>query len=300
MSSQRMLSALESTADLRAVARVQRPTILLVLRCGEFPSETLKRAGALCEALNADLTIMRVLDCYPVISPSLRPFAMTDGAQALDGLLKLRFATSAWAESALGRAFPQARLELQRGGYVQLACRRARELNASVIVVAPGAGPIDSAIESIAISTGISVLVGRWSEQHDSIVVAATDLEDPRFPVLRAAAELSRALGASLVPVHNISPLSARLRGSVSRPEAFARAAAELHLGQAGVVSEDSDAARAILREARAREADLVIVGLRPRSWLQGLRRPSVASCVLRDARRSVLLTPLPRERAKA
>ncbi|HEX5658601.1 MAG TPA: universal stress protein, partial [Polyangiales bacterium] len=115
-----------------------------------------------------------------------------------------------------------------------------------------------------------------------------------------------------------VSPLPALLRGAVSHPRSMrsrncwieaakqqkqgglARALGELQLDESGVVSEDNDAARAILQEARARNADLVVVGLRRRSWLDRLLSPSVASAVVRGARRSVLVTPLTRSHAQA
>ncbi|HEX5659949.1 MAG TPA: hypothetical protein VFX59_22290, partial [Polyangiales bacterium] len=157
----------------------------------------------------ADLRVIRVIHHFAGLSPALREFEVRDAAQALDEVLALRAATSAWIDTVLGHALPQSQLEVQRGDYVDLTCERALQLEAALIVVSPSQRLRDSSVESIATFSNTPVLVARWRAETSPLVVAATDLEDVGFPVLRAAAELARVLGASLVPVHNVSPLPA-------------------------------------------------------------------------------------------
>jgi nucleotide-binding universal stress UspA family protein len=297
-------------------AHVAEPAscVVFALRADEFPSESLRRAVALCEAMHADLRILRVVDPVPFVSRSMRPFDTSDATRALDALAQLRRATQSWIESTLGGAFAPHQLELARGDFVEVTRERTLDLGAVLTVVAPSQRLLDSSIESLATQTGIPVLVARSSAELDPFVVAATDLEDTEFPVLRAASKLAQILGAAVIPVHNVSPLPVLLREALHHPRALSqraawieiaqerkrsgleRAADELELGQAGVVLSDYDAARGILEEARSRKADLVVVGLRNRSWLERLLSPSVATCIVRDARRSVLITPLTRQ----
>jgi nucleotide-binding universal stress UspA family protein len=299
----------EKEACTRAPDRTS--PVVLALRGGEFPGESLKRADALAEAMGVELRIVRVVDPYPVLTPSMRLFNARDAARALDELTKLREATCEWFESALGHALSPGQLEVVRGDFVEITCERALELAAALVVIAPSRRLLDSNVESLATRSGLPILIARSGSELDPCVVAATDLEDARFPVLRAAAQLAQVLGAAVVPVHNVCPLPAMLRGAAHHPSALreraawlatakerkqsglARAVGELELSQAGVISDDYDAARAILHEARSRKADLVVVGLRTRSWIERLLSPSVATSVVRGARRSVLITPL-------
>ncbi len=72
----------------------------------------------------------------------------------------------------------------------------------------------------------------------------------------------------------------------------LARAARRLHTHAETVVACEATPADAILREARLRNANLVVVGMR-RSWVDRLPGASVAAQVVNQAWRSVLVAPL-------
>jgi nucleotide-binding universal stress UspA family protein len=59
------------------------------------------------------------------------------------------------------------------------------------------------------------------------------------------------------------------------------------------VIEFDADPAEAVLAAARERDADLIVVGVQRKTWLDCLLQPSMASHIVANARRSVLLTPI-------
>jgi nucleotide-binding universal stress UspA family protein len=131
---------------------------------------------------------------------------------------------------------------------------------------------------------------------HDGqgAIIAATDLEDPRFPVVHYAADLAARLTASLVLVHNVTPDD---HEGINRGRWLLGSLAE-QAGDAAQfeLSSRPSAAESILAVARRRDADLVIVGIRTRRWPQLLHAPAAAA-VLAGALRSVLVTPIVRKR---
>ncbi|GAB4217020.1 MAG: hypothetical protein OHK0013_44150 [Sandaracinaceae bacterium] len=74
------------------------------------------------------------------------------------------------------------------------------------------------------------------------------------------------------------------------------RVSARLQVEADAVVRAEPTATDAILREARAREGDLIVVGARPRRWFERLFARSVASQVVERAKRSVLVADRARE----
>jgi nucleotide-binding universal stress UspA family protein len=149
------------------------------------------------------------------------------------------------------------------------------------------------------------VLASR-AEGNGGAIVAATDLSKPDFPVLTKAASLATVLGKELVTVHNAGPLSALasvvvlpnvvISGGVSegmRRESLARATTGLPVAATPAVRTEYHAADGILKEARSRNASLIVVGTHRRSWLERALSRSVAQRVVDEARRSVLVTPM-------
>ena len=167
-------------------------------------------------------------------------------------------------------------------------------------------GRFGGLVVALANLANVPVLIAR-APSADETIVAATDLQAANYPVLRQAAQLAEQIDASLVALHNVPPppMSAR---TVTRAATFdsavesqtedrrrrlERATSELQLFAEAVVSHEANSADAILREARARDADVVVVGARRPSWFERLRRGSVPSRVVDRARRSVLVTPI-------
>jgi nucleotide-binding universal stress UspA family protein len=131
-------------------------------------------------------------------------------------------------------------------------------------------------------------------------MVAATDCSDPSLPVVREASIVGRALGLRLTLVHNIdqraSQFAERIRFPMSTSLADLLAARHLeHLEQRAadsevVITRDDASAHAVLEVAEARQAALLVVGVKP---------PEVASHrtandIFDGASQSVLFIPLP------
>jgi nucleotide-binding universal stress UspA family protein len=164
----------------------------------------------------------------------------------------------------------------------------------------------------LARTANIPVLVLRETSLQKTIV-AATDLEDSDYPVLRKAAEIAERLRWRVIPFHNVTPLSLNIgtetpwppmttmasdAESEHRQMRLARASRRLHIDAPSVTASELSPADGILQIARANDADIVVVGARPRSLLGYLVANGVAAQVVDRARRSVLVTPLDKSEA--
>jgi nucleotide-binding universal stress UspA family protein len=181
----------------------------------------------------------------------------------------------------------------------------ALAVNAQLIVV-PTRRHSGSIVTRLAHAAQLPVLVAKPATGHP-IIVAATDLQGASYPLLRTTAELGEQLRAPVVAFHNVTPVSMMLNPLCSLPITPSRddgaiaarkarlslASEHLHLSGQSVAC-DLDPVEAILREARTRGADLVVVGTRPRSWFGRVLGASTAVRVVDRARRSVLVAPLP------
>ncbi len=301
----------ESAKPHRAAKR-----ILLALRAGEFPAGSLMHAMDLCQTLNADLHVVRVLPYASMASQALRPLAYDDAARAVDEMRGERAAVMRWLEEVTGRPEAPERVEVCRGDFVSSVLEQLEQIEPALLVIAPRSERFHSSAEQLADRGGVPILVARWSARRGTTIVAATDLRESDFPVVRSAAELATALTASVVPLHNVSPLSAIVSRILRQPNALrdpkavlrerdnqqrqglARAREQLALEHRGVVSREDAAMDAILQEATQRRADVVVVGLRARSWLERSFGTSVAAQVVKHAQGSVLVTPLTARRA--
>jgi len=137
-------------------------------------------------------------------------------------------------------------------------------------------------------------------------ILAATTLDDPGFPVLRAAvAEVERA-GGQVTAIHCLEPMA--LVAPVDVPTVLVaptndlvnaasahllRAATELGLDQASLRVEIASPAEKILETARTLAADLIIVGTHGRSGAARLLLGSVAEEIVRNAPCNVLVVHL-------
>jgi nucleotide-binding universal stress UspA family protein len=196
-------------------------------------------------------------------------------------------------------------LHVATGEFVTEVAKHAFELGAQLIVVPPRKR-MGTVVTRLARAAALPVLVARTATAHQTIV-AATDLRDGDYPVLRKAAELGARLRASVVAVHNVTPVSLfvnpesgwpvtllRTAGAAAASELrLARVLSRLQLNAGSVLADAVNPVDAILREASARDADLVVVGTRPRSWFSHLAGGSVAAQVVDRACGSVLVSPL-------
>jgi nucleotide-binding universal stress UspA family protein len=176
-----------------------------------------------------------------------------------------------------------------------------------MVALAPRKRRFGTLVTTLAHASGVPVVVLRPATSQHAIV-AATNLEEVDYPVLRKAIELGEQLHERVIPVHNVTPLSVVVspdsmlppitvwpgRGETEvRRVRLAHAVDQLHIAARGLVANDVNPAEAILRVARVEDADVVIVGAHPRSWFGRLVSGSVAAQVVNRARRSVLVVPL-------
>jgi nucleotide-binding universal stress UspA family protein len=186
----------------------------------------------------------------------------------------------------------------------------------ALIVISPEARALGQRAASLAASSQVPVLVPRKAPAN-RVILAATDLA-AHVPVLRLAAALASQLDAQLVALHNVAPFAVLPVSAVaaqglvwpelvpvfpdpalaSRSESLRTACQQLPVTPLRIIREESNVSDAISSEARAKGADLIVVGVRRRSWWQRLLREGVAAQVVEQVECSVLVAPLSPEGA--
>lgn len=284
-------------------ARTRRD-VLFVTNGKEHRSAGLLRAAALARMFGGELSVA-------CAAPPLRHnmlFPHRNAAQVSDAASEhvgQRARLRAFCDAVLTEALPADRLFVREGGVAQVAVDVADEIGAALIVLGT-AGDGRTATE-VAGASRLPVLVARRPRRGS--IVAATDLSDPRFPVLRHAGELADRMEERATIVHNVPPLmdfglpGPGLHGwvgAVPQEEIVAEYGKRLRgltrsLGIAAepVVLSRPNAVEAIREIAREGDADLLIVGTHPRSWFGRLLSSSVAETLVDETDRSVLVLPL-------
>jgi nucleotide-binding universal stress UspA family protein len=186
--------------------------------------------------------------------------------------------------------------------------RRAEAWRADVIVLGSHgrsglARAFGGVVERVLRHAPCSVLVARFSVAR-GWVLAATDLSDPSFPAITTAAAEAQRRGAQLEVVHaqGFREVEAKYLLALGTPSAtptpmvydaatrdLSDCVARLHI-QAKCKVIDRPEAAAIVGEAEALGAELVVVGARGQAGLSLLSLGSVAEKVARTAPCSVLV----------
>ncbi len=306
----------EATEDrnLRPRTGAERATVLLALADDELPTASLLRAHALARVLDAELHVLRVLPGPMYVNTIFPQQNLLDAMRAIEHTLRAGRSTRTWLESVLAdEATYVETFIIAHGEYVEQVAVRSAELSPQLIVMPARGQRAGALVTSLVRATNTPVLVAR-DATHGESIVAATDLEAVGYPVLRKAAELGRRLDAPLVAVHNVNPLAVAVGLELSWPVTvlpgdslhgargarMAELAAKLPGDAEAVVRQEMNPVDAILGEARERDADLVVVGTRRRSWFDRMICGSVAAQVVNRAKRSVLVTPLSGARPRA
>lgn len=290
------------------MSRVNRP-ILLALFDGGRPKYSLSRAVALGRTLEAKVHVLRVVFGRWPLSMATSQLDLLTVLRSTEHLAQSDLSLRHWLAEAHSGWAPDD-VCTRSGDFVGHVATRASEIDASLIVMPPIGRRCGEVAVKLACVARLPVLVAREAACEQGIVVA-TDLEDPTYPVLRAAMSLGQRLELPLVAIHNVSPLTPLIGtepASVALPDMARSPAGErrerldhalsLFGGQTTVVMADEvDPVHAILREVQARNAALVTVGTRRRSWLERLLFSSVAARVINGTERSVLVVPIARER---
>jgi nucleotide-binding universal stress UspA family protein len=293
-----------------------RPRILLALFESGRPTASLaslQRAFRLSRALDAELHVVRILPEQVHVNPLFPQLNVLDTVRGVEQTLTAMRVTRDWVLGAVGDHLEEGRLRVRRGGFVAEVAAHAAEIGADLIVMPPCEGRFGAMVTELAREAHVPVLVARFARSNE-VILAATDLEDTEYPVLREAARLSEHLHAPMVAVYNVSPRSVVIRAAAPPRSTLSsneevtetshrlldQASESVYLDAETVVARAVSPVDAILREARSRDADLVIVGTHPRSWFDRLVGGSVAAQIVNRAWRSVLVTPLDGERSRA
>lgn len=236
----------------------------------------LRRASALAVRFRARLHVIHVL-------PSSGPLIVHD-APAREKVIR-------WAVDA-GVALPYKDVVIGVGDAGHAIRRAAREANAELIVVGRPSGPLRTTgtVASLVACASWSILVADRARNPRQLV-AATDLRDRRFPVIQSAVKLASAMASQITVVHNVehegSAPALPTNAVVHRLIELERLAGTLDSVRGASVASKRTATEAILDVALARDADLVIVGVR--------RGHGTTVLSLMDhAQQSILALPLP------
>lgn len=280
----------------RASARTpgRRPRVLLAAYTSRCPLHALRRAWSLAEAFGWDLYVLGVVPWQGAEAERAG-----ESASQTDRFVAAGQQMRRWCDEVLPS--PERGVLVREGMFEVVTARTARDLDVSLIVIPPHEGNSGSRVISLVNRTGMPVLVAQPARSNE-VIVAGSDLRDQRLPVVNRAAELGHRLESGLVLVHNTTTAPADLAADeeeavhsadlARRADRLRTIARQVFPRAETVVSSHASAADAILSTARRRDADLVVVGSRPRSWLDRRPRSGTALHVVSKASRSVLVLP--------
>lgn len=308
------VASLEADRELNGVTRRRRRdrlgNVLLALTDGDHPTAALRQCWALAQSMKTDLHILQVLPPEGHFVPVVADLDLVQTTRRVERCLAAARATKLWCDDVLPEPLSPKRLRIRIGTFIQDAACRAAEVDAGLIVLAPSTGRLGTTATSLAHAASCPVLVARTSVP-EATLLAATDLEDEDYWVLRKAVELGEQLKAPVVAVHNVSclptafnleltpaALAARERSGGKETPALrlVRASARLDTPIETVLSTEIDPVDAILDQARVHDARMIVVGTRRRRSLGlGMTR-SVPAEVVNRSDRSVLVTPFKRD----
>lgn len=264
------------------------------------PILALLRAQVYAQMLGAELFVLAVFDVMHQSSTNtIQPWFQFDRAQ--------RFLNNTLPD------LDDSHVQMKTGIFAELVALASMDLDADLVVIPPAERNAGKQANQIATTAEVKVLVAR-SPQFRNTVVAATDLRHPGYPVVAAAGLFRQYLSAELVLIHNVVPVvfSGGLEAAwplTGAPSARSLSQVTLRLRQValscGACSEALVAvawntANTILKTAQERDADLVVIGTRPRTRWEQLLDSGVAVRVIRAARQSVLIVPATNQRGNS
>jgi nucleotide-binding universal stress UspA family protein len=270
---------------------------LLAITDADHPDGALQYARALSRALNAELHVLIVLPALEPLRPSGNgDFDVEEARQRVERCVAACRQARTWWTEVLGEQVPTRRLRVRFGYFTDEVAARAGELDAPLVILAPSLGRLGAAATALVQACSRSVLVAR-GVMAPGVLVAATDLEDPRHRVVRRAVELGAVLDSSVVAVHNVSCLAAPPRFSTgvgvwAAPQLPRRVISQLSAPVDMVVTTEVDPVDAVLEQSRRRSTRMIVVGTR-RPPRDKSRRVSVPAEIIDRSRCSVLVTSL-------
>jgi hypothetical protein len=262
----------------------------MALTADRTAAPALQAAHAFAERLGAELHLIRVLAPVGVEAPHIP----ADLARALHDAQRVLAAarhTRKLSDCLLPECLPGARICVRVGTFIEQVTERATELDARLLILPRGAPRLASLVTELAQRSQRAVLVPK-SRASFGTLLAATDLEDSRSPVLRRAAQLGDELGATVLALHSVVALRTELSELEWNRLRLERATRDCGGVLEPIVAHAVDPTQGILQQARARRAGLIVVGTRTRP---DRAAPNTAVRLLEGARYSILVAPLER-----
>ena len=278
--------------------------VLHASAAGSFPRASLRRAHALAQSMDRTLYVLRVMQAASPTQRAIMALSMIDDISDLERFVSTARASLHMCQDVLHDGFEDELLVIEHGDLFAVASAYASQLRASLIVV-PGDQASGAAVTRLARTTERPVLVARPHTDHALMIAACESLIPPR-PLVSRALDVAQYFGLSVLAVHNEPPHRRRTWyerfGQLLRQRpAMARAATKTDpTNVSTVLTRTRHAAEAILDEAAAHDADLVVVGTHPRGWPRRVGRVSVARRIVERANNSVLVMPLHARNAPA
>jgi nucleotide-binding universal stress UspA family protein len=267
------------------------PVVLLLLDHRSASRATIQRAVRFADGLRGSLHVALTI---PNRSARSRPMVVV--SYVMDLLRSLR--------PRLGFD-----LEIVRDPITERAIAIARDLSPAVIVVDSALGAAEA--RRLVDKLDRPVLIARDARPNGELL-AASDMSDAQFPVLARARSYARALERDITFFHNAKPMSVFVADPMSGGTSYAsmlqmqedvaaaksaqlRNLAKTGRHAAAFVARAANTIDALLDLATERDADVIVVGHRPRSGIRRLLGRSTAERVIGRSGRSVLVVPVDR-----
>jgi nucleotide-binding universal stress UspA family protein len=225
--------------------------ILVATALHEASVPALRRGVVLAEIFDARLHVLHVVSR---ISPALQERSEVT-----------RDAVRRWAEADAQIVLPDDAVLVGAGDPADAITGAAEEVHADLVVIGrPGRD--GATLDGLCRSPTRSILIADRQRNRGELV-AATDMLDPKFPIVHSAARLARALEAHVTVVHNVEAggpaEGVRLGTILTRVHSLERLACELASVRGAKVGATRATSDAIADVALARDADIVVVGVR-------------------------------------
>ncbi len=283
----RPVAAGRSHPELRDAKAGREPVVVLMLTTDSASTATIVRSVRVASALNARLVAVMAI---PERANDDRPARV-----------------AAHVSNVLTRIFPLRGYELtvRPGSPVDLAIEVGTSRSPLFVIV--GSGWKSRPVSRIVDALEVPVLVSRDPHQGGELI-GASDMTDDSYPVLSEARSLADALGRSLVYFHNARPASLFSTDPLFGPASYARmfhekirevATKRTELEEiappegVSTVVREANTVTALLELARDRDADIIVVGQRPRSRFARILGMGIAERLVEQSPRSVLVVPL-------
>lgn len=263
--------------------------VLAVLTPDRTAPRALQETHDFARRLGAELHVIRVV-AHAVGDPQGPPRDLAQAVRESHRVLAAARHTRKTCDRVLQERLPGQRICVRLGSLIEQVAQRAAELDAQLITIPRGTKHIAALVMELARRADRAVLVPRGCTTFGALL-AATDLEDARVPVLRKAAQLGRVLRAPVVAVHSVVNAVGKDCAGVAYGRQRLELAAQSFDGCLdSIVLWARDPVGGILEQARARNAALIVVGSRA---ARRRSTPSTAAQLITRSRRSILVEPL-------